>query len=70
VKPGKRIMDMTQGDVEAAGVRDHERRLAEFEREQDMAQDRDGPDPSDCDAAPTVTWADLELLADCLEDEA
>jgi hypothetical protein len=31
----KRIMDMTQGEIEAAGVRDHERRLAEYEREQD-----------------------------------
>jgi hypothetical protein len=41
VKPGKRIMDMTQGDVEAAGVRDHERRLAEFEREMDLAQARE-----------------------------
>jgi hypothetical protein len=66
----KRIMDMTQGEIEAAGERDHYDRLAEYEREQDMAQDRDGPDPSDRDAAPTVTWADLEVLADCLEDEA
>jgi hypothetical protein len=31
----KRIMDMTRGEIEAAGERDHERRLAEYEREQD-----------------------------------
>jgi hypothetical protein len=63
VKP-RRLMSMTRGEVEAAGERDHYRRLNEYERE----QDRDGPDPSDRDVDPTVTWADLEVLADCLDD--
>jgi hypothetical protein len=66
-------MDMTSREVDLAGEWDHERQLARYEREQDMAQDRDGSDPSDRGAEPgTVqrTWADLEVLADCLEDEA
>jgi hypothetical protein len=57
-------MSMTRSEVEAAGERDHFDRLAKYERE----QDRDGPDPSDRDVEPTVTWADLEVLADCLDD--
>jgi hypothetical protein len=46
-------MDMTQGDVEAAGVRDHERRLAEYEREQDRLaaeQECDEPTVGDLEA--------------------
>jgi hypothetical protein len=39
VKP--RLMDMTRGEVEAAGERDHYRRLNEYEREQDIAQARE-----------------------------
>jgi hypothetical protein len=35
------FMHMTQGDVEAAGVRDHERRLDRLERELDVAQARE-----------------------------
>jgi hypothetical protein len=49
----KRIMDMTQGEIEAAGVRDHERRLAEYEREQDRLaaeQERDEPTVGDLQA--------------------
>jgi hypothetical protein len=41
VKHARLLMDMTQGDVEAAGVREHERRLADLEREWDLAQDRE-----------------------------
>jgi hypothetical protein len=66
----RRLMDMTSREVDALGERDHERQLARYEREQDMAQDRDGPDPSDRDPGTEPTWADLEVLADCLEDEA
>jgi hypothetical protein len=65
----KRLMDMTRGEMDAAVERHHDRRLDRFEREQDM--DGDGPDPSDRDVDPgrvQQTWADLELLADCLED--
>jgi hypothetical protein len=41
VKPARRLMDMTQGEVDAEVEFEHERRLARFEREQDIAQNRD-----------------------------
>jgi hypothetical protein len=58
----KRIMDMTQGEIEAAGVRDHERRLAEYEREQERLaaeQERCEPTVGDLQAYARLR-ADLE----------
>jgi hypothetical protein len=53
MKPGRRLMDMSMGDMDRAVEREHERRLAEYEREQDRLaaeQECDEPTVGDLEA--------------------